>query len=216
MGVVMKIHQTIAASAIALCAYGMDTASANVVNFDDLTDGTVVTNQYASQDITFSSANGEQILVTAQSEYQSTPPNFICTGSGNGIDCAGTVIFNFATAVNDLQFDAVGNQNAIGTSFAEADIYENGVLTVSNVQLLVSQGNFLPDHQNFSAYSDITEVVIFNNTDPAGTGYDTISFDPLSNSGVPEPATWAMMLIGFGVVGFAMRRPLRKVVVPFA
>jgi len=35
-------------------------------------------------------------------------------------------------------------------------------------------------------------------------------------SAVPEPATWAMMLIGFGAVGFAMRRPLRKVIVPFA
>jgi len=23
---------------------------------------------------------------------------------------------------------------------------------------------------------------------------------------VPEPATWAMMLLGFGAVGFAMRR----------
>jgi hypothetical protein len=206
----MKIRQTIAASAIALCAYGVDAASANIVNFDNLTNGTLVTNQYASQDITFSSTNGEGIYVTAQSEYMSTPPNFICTGNSDGIDCAGTVIFNFATAVNDLQFDAVGNQNAIGTSFAQADIYENGVLTVSDLNLLVSQGNFLPDHQNFSAYSDITEVVIHSNTDPAGTGYDTISFDPLSNSGVPEPATWGMMMLGFFGVGFMMRRSRRK------
>ncbi|HWY61451.1 MAG TPA: PEPxxWA-CTERM sorting domain-containing protein [Rhizomicrobium sp.] len=29
-------------------------------------------------------------------------------------------------------------------------------------------------------------------------------------SGVPEPATWAMMLIGFGAVGFAMRGSRRK------
>lgn len=34
--------------------------------------------------------------------------------------------------------------------------------------------------------------------------------------GVPEPATWAMFLVGFGAVGFAMRRPLRNAVVPFA
>ena len=27
-----------------------------------------------------------------------------------------------------------------------------------------------------------------------------------SGSAVPEPATWAMMLLGFGVVGFAMRK----------
>ena len=29
---------------------------------------------------------------------------------------------------------------------------------------------------------------------------------PLPLSGVPEPATWAMMLLGFGVVGLAMRK----------
>lgn len=28
--------------------------------------------------------------------------------------------------------------------------------------------------------------------------------------GVPEPATWAMMLVGFGVTGFAMRRSRRR------
>ena len=31
------------------------------------------------------------------------------------------------------------------------------------------------------------------------------TFAPLS-SAVPEPATWAMMIMGFGVVGYAMRR----------
>ena len=36
------------------------------------------------------------------------------------------------------------------------------------------------------------------------------------SAGVPEPATWAMFLLGFGAVGFAMRRSLRKIVVPFA
>lgn len=41
------------------------------------------------------------------------------------------------------------------------------------------------------------------------------TFTLLSNSvpGVPEPATWAMMLIGFGAVGYAMRRS-RKAVLP--
>ena len=32
---------------------------------------------------------------------------------------------------------------------------------------------------------------------------------------VPEPATWAMMIAGFGMVGFAMRRS-QKVSVSFA
>jgi len=35
-------------------------------------------------------------------------------------------------------------------------------------------------------------------------GNGTLSISPVA--GVPEPATWAMMLVGFGGIGFAMRR----------
>ncbi|QMW24460.1 PEP-CTERM sorting domain-containing protein [Sandaracinobacteroides saxicola] len=31
-------------------------------------------------------------------------------------------------------------------------------------------------------------------------------FNDITGSAVPEPATWAMMIIGFGLVGSAMRR----------
>jgi PEP-CTERM motif len=46
---------------------------------------------------------------------------------------------------------------------------------------------------------------------PAGLG---IRLDTGNLNTVPEPATWAMMLAGFGVVGFSMRR--RQVRVSFA
>jgi hypothetical protein len=48
-----------------------------------------------------------------------------------------------------------------------------------------------------------------------GQGGDADSLE-VDIPGVPEPATWAMMLVGFGGIGFMMRRPLRKIVVPFA
>jgi hypothetical protein len=182
-------------------------AHATIINFDTLADGAIVTNQYSAQGITFSSAGGEQILVTTQPLYQSTPPNFICTGT-TSIDCNGSVIFSFATAVNGLQFDAVGNQNAIGTSFALADIYQNGVLTVSNLGLLVGAGNYLPDHQDFSAYGNITKVVIHDNNDPAGTGYDTISFASGVVTSVPEPGT--LWLFGIGIIALAGLARSRK------
>lgn len=34
----------------------------------------------------------------------------------------------------------------------------------------------------------------------------------LSSGAVPEPATWAMMILGFGLIGGAMRRKQRQVV----
>jgi len=43
------------------------------------------------------------------------------------------------------------------------------------------------------------------------TGYDNITFgsDKPGGGVVPEPATWAMMITGFGLVGFAARRRRR-------
>ncbi|MDB5680379.1 MAG: hypothetical protein JWO16_184 [Sphingomonas bacterium] len=48
-----------------------------------------------------------------------------------------------------------------------------------------------------------------NNSPWAGfptAGFWTASFPAVTNPGVPEPATWAMMLMGFGAMGFAIRR----------
>ena len=43
---------------------------------------------------------------------------------------------------------------------------------------------------------------------------DNVRFGANADTGVPEPATWAMMIAGFGLVGGAMRR--RKATVSFA
>ena len=57
--------------------------------------------------------------------------------------------------------------------------------------------NFTFSYETSSgALDDLTEVV------------DNITFNTVS--GVPEPATWAMMLAGFGAIGFVMRRDTRR------
>ncbi len=38
------------------------------------------------------------------------------------------------------------------------------------------------------------------------TGFDDITFGSATAGGVPEPATWAFMIFGFGAIGGAMRR----------
>lgn len=49
-------------------------------------------------------------------------------------------------------------------------------------------------------------IVRFQSTGSNGTGSDIGTAVP----GVPEPATWAMMLVGFGAAGLSMRRSRRK------
>lgn len=72
---------------------------------------------------------------------------------------------------------------------------------------------FTSDPQNFitTSYGSTLETGDFQTIPlpsnmPAGTTALTISARSDIESGVPEPATWAMMLIGFGGIGMAMRR----------
>jgi PEP-CTERM motif len=51
-------------------------------------------------------------------------------------------------------------------------------------------------------------IIRMQNTGPNGNGSDIGT--PGGTPPVPEPATWAMMLVGFGATGFAMRRSRRK------
>ena len=63
-------------------------------------------------------------------------------------------------------------------------------------------------YQNFTAYvlgtgSDTLEFISYNT--PGYTYVDNVSL-----TAVPEPAAWAMMLVGFGGLGFAAFRRTRK------
>ena len=77
--------------------------------------------------------------------------------------------------------------------------------TTSSLGFPVSNGN-----QSFSQYvqfaasagETITSVAFSNN--PSVNAFETANFS--IGSAVPEPATWAMMLVGFGAVGYSMRR----------
>jgi len=57
----------------------------------------------------------------------------------------------------------------------------------------------------FGAADNVNRVV-FNSTTPA------FEFDDIAAavSGVPEPSTWAMMILGFGFVGFMLRNGRRR------
>jgi hypothetical protein len=47
--------------------------------------------------------------------------------------------------------------------------------------------------------------------DPTSNGFMGLSGQDFSVSGVPEPATWAMMLLSFAGLGFAFRHSRRNV-----
>jgi hypothetical protein len=175
-------------------------AAATTINFDDLSDLDVVGSHYAG--VTFSSNPGEQVLASEQSPpYQTSPHNFICTGT-TVIDCTHDVFVDFATPVKGLTFLSTGADNS--GLVGNVDVYVNHVLAGSVGLFGIGQVH-TAQFVDLSAFSNVTGIVIDNVTDPAGLGYDDFNFT-FMGGGIPEPAVWAMMIAGFGMVGAALRR----------
>jgi hypothetical protein len=70
--------------------------------------------------------------------------------------------------------------------------------------------NFNPFIQNTGTFdlvlsSDMVSALNAGTTTITGAGFQYSTTAGTWTTAVPEPATWAMMLAGFGLIGFAMR-----------
>jgi hypothetical protein len=114
-----------------------------------------------------------------------------------GYGSTGSISQSFATILGKTYKVSVAyTQNGGGKT---ADVNVDG----SAIGTLVGSGSWQTFTTTFigtgaSTTFDITEV--------NGGGNGGIVLDNISVSQVPEPAAWAMMLTGFGMLGFAMRR----------
>lgn len=198
-GVLATALPTMAAAAVVLTDPGAGPGT-TIVTFDDpaLAPGTVITNQYASAGLT----------VSGQSLYASN------AYTNNSAVMVGMHAASFAN-------------NGAGTPQAIWDF-----TFASPVQLAGAFFEFnSPTSATFQTYlaGNLVESYTYNNNNccssPQFIGFSGVSFDTfrLSNvtgndfymedlkfssvsGAVPEPSTWAMMLLGFGGIGFAMRR----------
>ncbi|MCY7280567.1 MAG: FxDxF family PEP-CTERM protein [Sphingomonas bacterium] len=103
-----------------------------------------------------------------------------------GFNLANASITTAAAGTSNINFTSV-LLNGLAFTLSPTGIFENG--TLANVSLTAGANNTLiVNGQNFG--------------DGAFSG--TLVF--AAQSAVPEPATWAMMLLGFGAVGFSVRR----------
>lgn len=214
-----------------LGAFLVGSAGASIITFDDVGNKVTITNQYSG--VIFSSAGGDVVMTTAQNPpYTGTVPNLICTGQAmpiGTVDCSHDLTLDFTSPVDNLKFDAFGNQSAVGNTFAIADVYQNGSLvpTQPALNLLVSHTSHtagcpgdpldpaftpdcLPDPQDLSAFSGITKLVIRGNTDNQGTAYDNFSFNAAETTDpTPEPSSLFLAGIG-GLIWAGSRRLLAR------
>ena len=169
--------------------------------------------------------------LTSAGYYNATPPEGrVFALIGNGIDTGGYHLSQTITGLNS------GSRYTVTFSLASEDFVIPG--TVEQVDVFMSSGsssalqtfsapvssNTTPfglgplwDHWSSFNYSFVanasTATIDFMQT-AATTGSGDTGLDKVSIAlagGVPEPATWAMMILGFGAAGSMIRR--RKAVV---
>jgi len=128
---------------------------------------------------------------------------------------AGTITFTFAGALS-----AIGAQiqaNYYGNFLATIGLSDNTSFNLSGV----SNGNANNSAIFIGAKSDTASItsITFSAVNPNVGGEDfAIGELSLTNaiSAAPEPGTWMMMILGFGIVGASLRRRRVKTTVSYA
>ena len=94
--------------------------------------------------------------------------------------------------------------------------YQGAMFGDSFLSITFDAVAYTPSGQPLASVAD--QYNALNNSAPyAGyptAGYWTAAFPVVTSPGVPEPASWAMMVGGFGLIGGAMRR--RRITASFA
>ena len=182
-------------------------AAATSIDFDGGANGSSIGAFYAGQGITFSNT-----------EFTD---NFSLAGSSGplGIRAPGTFMFGSGNAIvgtfSGLASSIFIRGLDVGAAGVQIDAFDS-----SNV--LIASNNFFGPGIGVGTFADISVTVAgiksFKLFQPAVGGGDGVLFDNLSfeTGAVPEPATWMMMLMGFGLIGAAMRRRRTTAQIKFA
>jgi len=206
---------------IALAALAAAAAPANAA--------TVFSDNFNSENSGFSQLNytgfanwsvGGQVDLVKSGDY-----NITCAGSCVDLDgTTGPGSINLLNAINygagqivTVYYLVGGSQrvaNALDDFYANIITTSNGVL-VGPPPSITSSDPFVLGSVSFLASAAGSLTLSFGTTshDDIGPLLDGVAVDVSDvTAAVPEPATWAMMLAGFGLVGGAMRRRTRTAV----
>ena len=223
-------------AACATLAAASPAFAATTINFDTLPGGAVVgdktpiTNQYSSLGVTFSAlASSGAVVAPVATNYAGGPtgPNYSGNFLANAPD-ASPFWFNpgfeltprydlirilFAGGANNVSLSLNNFSNVSNTTFNAYDA--GGAL----LQTFVFQANEGWARVNLSASGIARLDLVTSQYQQMNTifGIDQLTFDPAATpGGVPEPTTWAMMIVGFGMIGAGARNRRRTTRVTYS
>jgi hypothetical protein len=160
------------------------------IDFNDLTDGTVVTNQYPQA--TFSCDPGLSNQVMEDGSRSHVLGTFPVDADPQRFDH--NLYVNFTLPVDDLSFQAGWFDSPAGQTVGNIKVYANG--TLSGTANIISSGNGTVNTVDLSSYQNVTRIEICNITDPYGLAYTDFSFrqvgidlqiDSDNNNGLGDP-----------------------------
>ena len=123
--------------------------------------------------------------------------NWTASAAGT-IDYASSLWYAHSIVSRSNDVSAFLNSAALGTVVVNNSITRtNAITSLSGTGLTVLAGDVLAFRFTPTAGQNFGSL--------AGIGL-TVNFTPRITGAVPEPASWAMMLLGFGLVGSTMRR----------
>lgn len=141
--------------------------------------------------------------------------------SGNPDNIGSGVQQSFSTIANhdySLSFDVGTNGSYTPPSGASIQVLINGVAAFTGSNTTVVQGqNWNTVTGTFTATGSSTTLGLTGLSGLNYIGLDNVKVADLTPNapGVPEAATWAMMILGMGAVGAVMRRKVRASEIKF-
>lgn len=210
----LKINMRALALATALLATSGAASAATTITFEDQTTG-AKPNGYTVGGVTFNDAFGNDLQIVTAAESNGTKGLAIF---GDDQSYLGMLFSNVST---DLSL-AFGNDEVCVTGNCpyNADrailrLFLNGA-EVASTFVLFNQNNIADQRIGINGVSFNVATLTYGNSNlQAGNlieVVDDITFSAIS--AVPEPSTWAMMLVGFGAIGASMRRRRRVAAIP--
>ena len=203
----------VAAAGIALATGSAPAAAAtSIINFEefapDNSNGPMAANRYSSLGVTFSTtddgstwsgiSNGDPGGWGLQGTNGSTFMGF--NGSSYSLN------MNFASLLSQFSLDAARSAGSSSGTGITISAFRNSSLISTNTAVF----------GDINQWSNLTLAGSFDEVRITGTGsgfrpfgVDNVVFSA-SAAAVPEPATWAMILLGFGFIGGTMRSAKRR------
>ena len=151
-----------------------------------------------------SSAHAAQFLTIDGASGAFGRTDITCEG-GDVAPCAFTTTFTFDAPIG---FDFAGidvSSVAANDDPATPSNLDLGLVTFNGVAFNPGVTGRLEYRNIFAALLPTDNEIVVNGTTAGHAAFaGTLAFAP--SAAIPEPGTWAMLLAGFGIVGYSLRR----------